>query len=146
MPTSPESHLRTQLLASAAVSALIGTRLEPEASSEATILPRIIYSRQSSDRSGYMGGGSGLLFLRIQFDIFAKLKTDLENVADAVRNRIDGFRGTITTGSDTLRFFLVRLEEELDQAVTPTDGSDQIVFHRVLDFFVSCQETVPTLT
>lgn len=146
MTVAPETHLRARLLASASVSALVGDRIEPSASSETTTLPRVVYSRFSADHHHHHGGGAGLVFYRIQYDVFATSQEQMDAVGEALRNRLDGFRGPITTGAESRFFGLIRLEIERDEPVPPTDGSDQILYRRSLDFFVSCEEPIPSLT
>lgn len=147
MTVSPEVHLIARLNASASVSALLDSRIEPSLSSEQTTLPRVVYTRISADHQHHMGGGSGLVFYRIQFDVFAASQASLDAVCEAIRNRLDGFRGNITTLAETRWFGFVKLESERDDPENPIDGSDQPeAFRRSLDFFVSCEEPVPALT
>lgn len=145
MTVAPETHLRAHLLASAAVLALV-TAIEPSASAETTTLPRVVYSKFSRDGQHHMGAASGLVYLRIQFDIFAKDKDQADDIAEAFRNRLDGYRGTITTLGESRRFDVVQVENDRDEFVPPTDGSDQITYRRMIDVFVGCAESIPNLT
>lgn len=143
---SIEVAIRHRLVTSPAVSALLGDRIEPSFSSEQTRLPRAVYTRLISDHQHHMGGASGLVFVRVQIDIFADTFSEMEQIGEAVRNRLDGFRGNITVGADTVWLQQVHLEDARDQAVDPTDGSDRGIFRRLLDFRISAAESIPVLT
>jgi hypothetical protein len=142
---TPEAHLRARLLASPVFAALTQS-IEPSSSSEKTGLPRVVYTRISRDGQHHMQAASGLVYLRIQFDIFAKHESEASAIADAMRNRLDGYRGTITTLGEDRRFDVVQIENERGESVPPTDGSDKITFRRMVDVFVGCAESIPNLT
>ncbi len=146
MTLSAEVAIRNRIITSTACAALLGDRIEPSRSSEQTTLPRVVYTRIVSDHQNHMGGASGLVFLRLQLDIFAATFDSLEQCFEAIRNRLDGFKGNVTVGSDTLWLQQVHLEDDHDQSVDPTDGSDQGIFRRLLDFRISADESIPTLT
>jgi len=144
---APETHIVARLVASAAVSALLANRIEPATSSEQTAMPRAVYTRISADHQHHMLAASGLVFYRVQFDIFAATQGSMDSVCEAIRNRLDGFRGNITTAAEVRFFGFVKLEGERDAPVDSTDGSDQLTaYRRSLDFFVSCAESIPALT
>lgn len=144
MTVTPEAHLRARLLASPTFAALTQA-IEPSSSSEKTKLPRVAYTRISRAGNHHMRAASGLVYLRIQFDIFAKHENEAAAIADAMRNRLDGFRGVITTNDEPLRFDVVQIENERGESVPPTDGSDKITFRRMVDVFVGCAESIPQL-
>lgn len=143
---SPEHAIRSRLLTSAALVALIGDRISPSLSSEIDDLPRVVYTLIAADPQIHMGGASGLTFSRIQFDVFAATVESAWAVRDAIRDRIHGFRGTITDGAESRFFGVIYLEDEQDQPTDPTDGTDVPIFGRSLDFFFSTSDPIPTLT
>lgn len=143
---SPEAAVVERLFASPAVAALLDNRIEPALSSEQTTLPRAVYTVISEDHQGHLQGGAGYVFQRLQIDVFAVTPESLFACCDAIRSRLDGFRGTITVGSDARFFGVIHLEGVRDDPVDPTDNSDQPTFRRLLDFLVSCREPAPVLT
>lgn len=146
MTLSAEAHIRARLMGSADLVALIGDRLEPSASSELSDLPRVVYSLYAADHQEHHGGAAGLVFLGLQFDVFAASQATMVAVCEAIRNRLDGFRGTITTDGESRFFGRIHLDGERDESIPPSDGSDQIIYRRLLDFAISTRESIPTLT
>lgn len=146
MTLSIEVAVRSLLLASSSLSAVVGVRIAPGSVSEQTAMPYIVYNRFASDHQNHMQGASGLVFARIQLDLFAETWAHIEAMTEAIRNRIDGYRGTVTVNSQTLRIQQAHLEGVRDNYIAPTDGSDNGTYSRMLDFFVSASETIPTLT
>lgn len=106
----------------------------------------MVYTVISDDSQMHMGGGSGLTFCRIQFDVFAQTVEEAAAIKEAFRNRLHGFHGNITVGADTRWFGVIRQENAPDAAVDPTDGSDQPTYRKILDYFFSCAESIPALT
>ncbi len=146
MTLSADVAIYNRLITSTACFALLSNRIEPSRSSEQTALPRAVYTRLVADHQDHMGGASGLVFVRLQLDVFAATLDSLEQCCEAIRNRLDGFRGNVTVGADTIWLQKVHLEDERDQPVDPTDGSDRGLFRRLLDYRISAAESIPTLT
>ena len=145
-PASPAVCLWQRLIDSTACAALIGTRLAPLWSSEDTDFPRVVYTLISNDPQIHMGGGSGWTFQRVQFDIFALTSLECDDIAHAFFNRLHGFRGNITVGTDVRRFGLVKEENQRADPALKSDGSDAVIYRRSLDYFISCGESIPALT
>jgi hypothetical protein len=85
MTVPVEIGLKTLLLASAPVAALIVDRFAPILQSQGTERPFIVYSRVASDPQHHLGGFSGLSFSRFQLDLFADTAVALYNLREAVR-------------------------------------------------------------
>jgi hypothetical protein len=141
---APEIALRYLLTTSTPVSALIASRIFPNAASELAVFPYVTYSLIAHQREGHLLGPSGLVFRRYQFDIFAKTNAEVGLIIDAIRNRLDGYVGLVTIGADSLRLQNVELLDQSDGYVESTDGSDTGIFKRSIDFRVSLGETIPT--
>lgn len=146
MSLSIEVALYSHLMGSAAVVALIGNRFQPAIASEQSARPYVLYTRLGADHQYHMASASGLLFAFLQLDVFADTYANLEQVCEALRNRLDGYRGIVTAGADSLWLQQVRLDNERDDFVSPTDGSDRGTFHRSVDLRVSASEPLPILT
>ena len=143
---SPEACIYHRLVTSPAVFALVGNRIEPSMSSENTQLPRAVYTRLSGSPEFFLQGESGIGYYTIQFDIFASSYAAADAVGEAFRNRLSGFRGVVTVGSESRRFHMIKLEATRDNYVPPFDGSDTPVYRRSMDFIVSTVDQVPQLT
>lgn len=140
----PEVALRYLLTTSAAVTALVGSRVSPGFVSELSAFPFIAYSLIASQHERHLQGPSGLVFRRYQLDIYSRLNSELCAISDAIRNRLDGYVGVVTIGADSLRMQNVELLDQRDNYISPTDGSDVGIYRRSLDFRISHGETIPT--
>jgi hypothetical protein len=72
-----------------------GVRLHQNALSQATTYPAIRYQRISTDRGSFrdLSGRSGYAQVRIQVDVFALKPAEASNLADAIRDLIEGYSG-----------------------------------------------------
>jgi hypothetical protein len=143
---SVEAYIYERLTTSSAVIALLGNRIEPSMSSEMTVLPRVVYTRLSGQTEIFLGGESGLGYYLIQYDVFAKTYAQMNACAEAIRNRLSGFRGHIALNAIARMFFVVRLDATRDSYIAPVDGSDTPLYRRSMDFFIGSEEPVPNLT
>lgn len=80
------------LLADAAVTALVGTRVYFATAPQAPVLPYIVMYRISAPRVHSLEGPSGLAAARIQIDMYAKSGASARAVGEAVRVALDCFR------------------------------------------------------
>ena len=94
--------LKAYLLADSAVSAAVGgARIYPLQLPQDVTQPSIVYQRVSGQGSHHMQGPSSLTRPRLQIDCWADNPDDAAALADLVKVRLDGFRGTIPYGSDS---------------------------------------------
>jgi hypothetical protein len=128
-----ESALRTRILGDAGISALIGTRIFPLILPQATSFPALTYQRISGERMHSHDGPSGLAGPRIQIDTWATSYIGAKQLADLIRQRIDGFKGTV--GSDEIEGIFMDTEREFYE-----DGDLLKLFRVSMDFFVYYDE------
>lgn len=97
--------LRAYLLASPEISAMVGTgpisRVFANNLPQSEKRPSIVYNRVTGHGDHHMQGPSGLSRPRFQIDAWAQTQTDAANLANLVKSRIDGFRGTMTYGTNS---------------------------------------------
>ncbi len=146
MTVPVEIGLRTFLLGSTTVAALISDRMAPHRQSQRSARPYIVYTRIANDPQHHLGGFSGLAFVRLQLDLFSDDADALYALREAVRQRLDGYRGRVTVGSDAIEFQCIELIDEQSGGETPDDGSDTAPHRYRMDFRVSALEPIPTLT
>ncbi len=94
-------------------------------------LPNAVYQRISTRREPTLAGPNGLALARVQIDIFAATKAEVDSLATTVRGLLDGYRGT-TSG---VKIQETRLENEQDQFETNTE-----VWRVILDFIIRFEE------
>lgn len=99
---SLKSGLVAYVLADPTVSGLISNRLYAKRASQNNPAPYIVWSTVSADETAAHDGPTGLEEFRIQFSIYAETISDSESVRDALKDRINGFSGSmglVTVGS-----------------------------------------------
>ena len=97
-----EAELRTYTLAGAAVTALVGARMHARMLPQTPTLPALVYRRIDTRRLHEMSGPDGLPRPRMQITCWATTPAGAYDLAAAVRQRLDGYRGTwgaLTIGS-----------------------------------------------
>jgi hypothetical protein len=113
--------LREFLLDDAAISAAVGgTRVFPLVLPQGIIDTSIVYTRISGIGDHHMQGPSGLNRPRYQIDAWAESIDDAIVLADQIKQRIDGFSGTMLFGAspqsgvDIRGIFFVDEREDFD--------------------------------
>jgi hypothetical protein len=129
-----ESALRTRALSVAAVSALIGTRMYPGKLPQDPTYPAVTYTRISGPRLYSHQGATGLAEGRFQFDCWAASYSAAKSTAAAVRESLEGFRGTV--GSDVIASIFAVHEAD---SYEPQEG-DEGDWRVSLDFWVRYEE------
>lgn len=76
--------------------AAMGLRVYPVAAPLSVAMPYLVYARVSARRVRDFIGPSALAMARMQLDIYAADYTQARAVSDAVRKRLDGFRGVVS--------------------------------------------------
>ncbi len=127
------SDLRTFLLADATLTTLIGTRLYPLTLPQNPTLPAMTYQRISGERVHTADGAHGLNRARIQFDAWATTYLVAESVFEALRKRLDAFRGA--AGASIIQGAFVDSERDLYE-------SEPKLYRNTSDFDVWHNEAV----
>lgn len=94
-----EEDLAAFLLAGAAVAALVENRLYPLTIEQKAELPALTYQRISGPRVRSLKGPSKLAHPRFQIDCWGSTYGSAKTVAQAVRQRLDGYRGLMGSTS-----------------------------------------------
>ena len=111
---SPESVLRSALVANAGVSALLGTRIYPLAADTDATLPWVTWRRSAIRREQTLSGPMGVPTVVVEYDIVATTYEAARTLADAIRGVLDGYNGT----ADNTTVRQTSLEDESDQFAT----------------------------
>lgn len=102
----------------------------------------VVYFRVDSIVERDLSRPSALRRTRFQVDVYARSYGDAQDIATAIREACDGFRGTVTGAAGSLVLHGVTLEDERDQY--EADESSETGWHRVsLDFQVWHEVSVP---
>lgn len=99
---NPRPALRAYLLADSEISEQVGAaRVFPVLIPQDQAGDSIVYNRISSRGVRHMQGPSGLVQGRFQIDCWSQNADDAATLADMVKFRIEGFKGTIEFGEDS---------------------------------------------
>jgi hypothetical protein len=110
----PESVLRTALVGSTAVTALVGTRVYPVLAPASAAIPFVTWRRAGIEREQTLGGPMGMPRVTVEFSIYGSTYEQAREVADAMRLVLDGYGGT----ADNTEVKQTSLEDESDDFVT----------------------------
>ncbi len=128
---SLETALRTYVLADATVAGLAGARMYPRKLPQGPTLPAIAYQRIDTRREHDMAGPDGLPRPRVQVACWAASVAQAADLAAAVMERLDGYRGA--WGSVQVQSCLCVGERDLDD---PETGRSAVA----LDFMIQYVE------
>lgn len=133
----PDKVLRNALISDATVSGMVGDRVFNQTASPADPLPFIICRRSGIEREQTFGGPMGVPRLSMDFDLYAVTYEEVRELADAVRDVLDGFGGTF----DNTTVKQVSLEDESDELVQLAGSEKPPAFAVKMSFDIWWQET-----
>lgn len=91
--------------------------------------PSLVLTRVSTFFARRFGGDSSATKGRMQVDIFGESYQEVKELADKVRNRLDGFTGTVAG----TRFLYCEIEDERDLPAAPLAGRSTPLFAVSID-------------
>lgn len=127
--------MRARLVGDSTLTGLIAQRIYPGKAPQDPTLPYVVYSRISTTRTSTLGGPTRVAEARMQLDIIATSQASAEQVANAVRNRLDGYTGT--SASVVVLSSVVEDEQDMSEAI---DGSDSLYYRVVMDVLIQYRE------
>lgn len=132
-----------QLTNTAAVSALVGTRIYPGKAPIDAVLPLITWFQRGAERFRHFLGSAQLVDVELQLSCFAATSPASWTLANEVRKALDDFRGLLGSiavyQQDVKR---IRLENWLQERVDPVDKDDIPLWQEILIFRVWTAETI----
>jgi len=124
---SVEAAINAILLADPGVAAVVASRIYPVVMPEDPTLPAITYQRIDGPRETSLDLDSSLAHPRIQVSAWGNAYADVKNAADAVREALNGFSGTIA--GFTIQGIVIESDNDLYDPQTRT-------YHVATDFEV----------
>lgn len=133
--------LRARLVADAGVNA-ITTRIRLVRSEQSDTLPRIVIHQINGNHEHHMTAATGVVNGRVQIDCHATSPVGSLALAEAVRQSLDGFQGSM--GSTFV--MTCHLDDERPQYTPPIEGGhpEAGVDAVQLDYIIGWQVTIPT--
>jgi len=132
--------LWSHVLGDANVSAIIGQRFFPDAIPQNEQIPAAVYQQISSVADETLDGASGLTFARYQISAWAATRREAKTLAEAIRFRLQSFRGDM--GDVSVQD--VSLIDRRDGYEPAVQNAQQSRHGVQLDFQIWFTETVPT--
>jgi len=108
--------------------------LAPESQSAPFIVGTII----TDNRWRAINGPSGMTQTTVQVDLYADGIEDRASYGRQIRQALDGYRGTVAIGSDTLRIGGISLQNQLSFL---EDGTDPKLYRLSGDYLVTFEES-----
>lgn len=128
-----EKALCTILNRAEAVTNIIGTSIYPLVLSPDAVLPALVYQQIAGPRDHVTAGPSGLASPRFQITCWAATYGKADELADAVRQTLDGYSGTV----DGVVIRVIHLLDESDMPGTRPDNKVLSRYGKRLDFEIS---------
>jgi len=91
-----KTEMVSSLLTYAPLYALIGNRLYALRAAQNPTTPYVVWQTVSAGSQHAHSGPTGMEEQRIQFSIFSATSASCEAIRDAIKDRFDGFKGTIS--------------------------------------------------
>lgn len=119
-----ETGLYAYITGSSVITGLVSDRVFPNAIPPGDAFPCITFNRIGSEQPHHLTAAAVVQSARIQIDCWGKDPDgdgyeDCANIAEALRNRLDGYRGAM--GSVTVK--TCHLHDQRDDYEAPADGS-----------------------
>jgi hypothetical protein len=98
-----------------------------------TVDPFVTIQRVGSDRWRSLAGPSGMTAAEIQIDAYAQTYYAAKALGGQIIDLLDGYRGTVTAGSESIRIGAVSLEDDADLV---DQEEEPLLFRNLLRFNV----------
>lgn len=125
--TAP-ANLRTLILSSTSVAALVGTRCHYNHTPEASACPRIWFRISSDTEERTMDGVGGLHQAETDLECAGVTETSAQSLADAVKGKLDGFKGAMGTMTAQAMFLRDKDDDYVPFLIQGDEGVHVISF------------------
>lgn len=133
----PETRIVAKLLATTAVTDLVGDRIRQHHRLESwAAQDAITFTRVGTDWSHGAGGTTVLFFVRVQLDLWSATPTGLRTLAAAVRGALNGW--TDTAGDPAVSMCHMIDEQQID--MRPDSGEEQADYRAIQEYLLTCNE------
>lgn len=124
------------LMASPAVTSLVGDRIKPSAAPQRLARPNIVYERYNLTTTVTNTGVVRQPVASLQVTAYADSYSEARTLANAVRKALDNYRGQVTDSAGTTWGLVVRLDGDRDLPIARTPGNTVEVYGVALQFKV----------
>jgi hypothetical protein len=135
-----EGELNMRLRSDVDLQAVVGGRVYPMALPQKAALPALVFAVAGKRRDRTLNGPAGMTYATVHLDVRAARYTDVKAGAEALRNLLDGFRGTLARSVSVV---VARLDDQADDYEWPEDSSARGTQHETLTFVIKYREPLP---
>jgi hypothetical protein len=108
-------------------------------------MPRIVFTQISGIPARHLSAVSGLKQTMFQIDCWGSTVEEADDLADAVRDALDQYQGTLGHGKHTATGVTVFIDGPRDDFSPPSDGGRVAKFRALLEATIWYRETLPGL-
>lgn len=138
-----ERAIASYLRGKPSITGLVGDDIYPEVAPDKAPYPFITYTIISESHDHAMSGATGLAQVTVQLDVWTSTFADRVSVSEAIRNALDGFRGSM--GAENLEVRNCFFSSRSTSTERELEGKGQPIHRATLDFSIWHVESVPTL-
>jgi hypothetical protein len=140
-----EKAFAQHLIDHAGVGAEVADRIYFQVAPSQAARPYITYQWISGDHVHHLGGASKVGRSVLQVNAWSDVMEDALATAEAVRDALDGYTGTLGSGGNTATVQRCHLGSEFDDFVAPIDGGLRPLFARRQTWEIDFAESLPAL-
>lgn len=140
---SIETALRSYLATKDVIIAQVSTRVFAQIAKKSASLPYITFNTITERHEHHLAGAAGLAEATIQIDVWSATLAKRDSTANAVRNALDGFTGSM--GSELLKVRNCVLQNRANFMEPEGKGREKPIFRASMDFSIWHVEALPTL-
>lgn len=134
--------VRHRICSDTTIKSLVGNRVYQSGNVPTSAeLPYIAYQRISANHERHLTGGLGLVHSRFQIDVWGDSNTEVSNVGDALRERLDNYRGIMGSGT-TVDVRCCTLDTDEDGYEKPVDNDNKGIFRVSQDYIITYVESI----
>lgn len=142
---SVSAALASHLTHSVAVEAQTAGRVYRGVARPKAKMPRIVFTQISGVPARHLSAVSGLKQTLFQIECWGSTADEADELADAVRDALDQYQGTLGNGKNTVSGATVFISGPRDDFSPPTDGGRVTKFRALLEATIWYSETLPGL-
>lgn len=101
--------------------------------------PFVTFHRISGQKIRHINGPSGLAQTVFQVDVYADANLESRQISDSIRLALDGYKGTVTIGADSVRIGGVSMQAERDFIESSVDPK---LYRSSVDYLFIYEEDV----
>lgn len=132
--------LYAKLSKHAAIAALCGERVRPQRLRQQDTYPALVFTKISEQHPAHLNGTWTRAQCRYQIDCYARSQATADELAEAVRQCLHGYRGPM----GSTRVVHCTLDQQADFAHEPVHGDDDAIYRVSADYML-WYETPPVV-